>query len=398
MPRHSHVRYRLNAETAQETPLSGSASNLGERDQPPTSTSAGIPTRHHKGIPDSEVQRSRHQSHRNASHRHHRHNHYITPLPQNKHDSIPRTHHLLITTPSAVYAWDFHGLHVLFTSSKKGILAAKEAKDGSRMLAVADRHTVVLQDCQRGRREQRSWGLGPGDDEAVDEAVRLLEYSSPKKPVGGRDGKDEGMEGAEKKKEEQCGKLFLSTSLTGTIQCYTVAYTRTLSSQSRQSSRDDKKAQPKHRHRHTALPQAPSPAYLHSTRETLEVSKTHPTQPTVMALSPDSTLLLSASKDPTIIYLQDLRSTSLVTQLKPIATTAHVTVAAFHPERKFIFLLAFSDGVIAAYDGSKIVGKAQHGKDNLQRLYHGNGGAGEIGRLDNVHRATNRAHGNVLRE
>lgn len=70
---------------------------------------------------------------------------------------IPTNSHLIITTPGGIFSWDHDGVKKLFSSSKKGILAAKEAKDGSQMLAVADKHVVVLHDCKRGREE--SWGL-----------------------------------------------------------------------------------------------------------------------------------------------------------------------------------------------------------------------------------------------
>lgn len=75
--------------------------------------------------------------------------------------TFPRDHHLVITTPGGIYSWDSLGLQQIFKSSRKGILAAKEARDGSQLLAVADRHNVVLHDCKRERDE--SWGLS-GDE------------------------------------------------------------------------------------------------------------------------------------------------------------------------------------------------------------------------------------------
>jgi hypothetical protein len=70
---------------------------------------------------------------------------------------LPPTSHLIITTSGGIFSWDQDGVKKLFSSSKKGILAAREAKDGSHVLAVADEHVVVLHDCKRGREE--SWGL-----------------------------------------------------------------------------------------------------------------------------------------------------------------------------------------------------------------------------------------------
>ena len=74
---------------------------------------------------------------------------------------FPTDYHLIITTSGGILSWDKSGVKRLFNSSKKGILAAKEARDGSQLLAVADKHTVVLHDCKRGREE--SWGL-EGDE------------------------------------------------------------------------------------------------------------------------------------------------------------------------------------------------------------------------------------------
>jgi hypothetical protein len=70
---------------------------------------------------------------------------------------LPPNSHLIITTSGGIFSWDQDGVKKLFSSSKKSILAAREAKDGSQVLAVADEHVVVLHDCKRGREE--SWGL-----------------------------------------------------------------------------------------------------------------------------------------------------------------------------------------------------------------------------------------------
>lgn len=64
---------------------------------------------------------------------------------------FPSTNHLLITTPSQIIAWDSDGLHTVFHSSKTGIVAAREAQDGSGVLAVAGKHVVVLHDTKRGQ-------------------------------------------------------------------------------------------------------------------------------------------------------------------------------------------------------------------------------------------------------
>ena len=74
------------------------------------------------------------------------------PAPQASF-KLPPNNHLIITTSGGIFSWDQDGVKKLFSSSKKSILAAKEAKDGSQVLAVADEHVVVLHDCKRGREE-----------------------------------------------------------------------------------------------------------------------------------------------------------------------------------------------------------------------------------------------------
>jgi WD40 repeat protein len=102
---------------------------------------------------------------------------------------FPANEHILITTPSRILSWDSSGLQQIFASSKSGIAAATESKDGSGILAIADRHTVVLHDTKRG--QEKSWGLSAHEDE-----VRHLQYTKDSK------------------------NLFLSTRATNEIQCY----------------------------------------------------------------------------------------------------------------------------------------------------------------------------------
>ncbi|KAI6804095.1 WD40 repeat-like protein [Hortaea werneckii] len=112
---------------------------------------------------------------------------------------FPSNNHLLITTPSSVQAWDAAGLHTIFNSSRSGIVAAREAKDGSGVLAVADKHVVVLHDTKRG--QEQSWGLNADEEEEV----RHLEYSQ----------------------DAKC--LYLSTTLTNDVQRYSTERARLLS-------------------------------------------------------------------------------------------------------------------------------------------------------------------------
>lgn len=102
---------------------------------------------------------------------------------------FPSNTHLLITTPGRILTWDRSGLRPVFTSNSHGIAAGTEAKDGSGVLAVADKHTVILHDTRR--RQEKSWGLTADDDK-----VRHLQYTG--------DG----------------NSLFLTTHATHSIQCY----------------------------------------------------------------------------------------------------------------------------------------------------------------------------------
>lgn len=66
-------------------------------------------------------------------------------------------HHLIIVTESQVQSWDNLGIHSIFSSGSRGILAAKELNDGHGTLALADRHLVLLHDVTKGM--QRSYKL-----------------------------------------------------------------------------------------------------------------------------------------------------------------------------------------------------------------------------------------------
>ncbi|KAK5135120.1 hypothetical protein LTR08_005645 [Meristemomyces frigidus] len=224
-------------------------------------------------------------------------------------------HHLLVTTPSCIIAWDAAaGLQPIFTSSKRGIVAAKVANDGSGMLAVAGQHVVVLHDTKRG--QEHSWGLRAEDDE-----VRYLEYTP----------------------DARC--LFLSSTLTNDIQRYSTECARVL-----------------------------SPAQAHHSA------------PTALAVSSTGQLMVSASDHPPTIYLKDLHHNGASVLIQPRASDSAVCAAAFHPERPNIFLLAFKDGTLAAYDGSRISRK-QHGPFVNQEIVND----GEIAHFTNLHRTTAKA-------
>ncbi|KAJ6256715.1 hypothetical protein Dda_8581 [Drechslerella dactyloides] len=90
-----------------------------------------------------------------------------------------------------------------------------------------------------------------------------------------------------------------------------------------------------------------------------ESLKPHPSPVTCFATSLDSTLIISASENPPTVHIDNigLRTT---TQLKPRASDGKVILSAFHPTRKNVFLLAFADGVLAAYDYSKASKTGNH--------------------------------------
>jgi hypothetical protein len=138
--------------------------------------------------------------------------------------------------------------------------------------------------------------------------------------------------------------LFLSSSMTGAIQHYSINESRLLDSPSN-----------------------------------------HPSPPTVLAVSPTSHLMLSASEKPTVVYLQNLTLKTSPIQLHPSASNAAIATASFHPERPNIFLLAFKDGTIAAYDATKLarIGAPRIGSNSRP------GHAGEISHFSNLHRVTN---------
>jgi hypothetical protein len=98
--------------------------------------------------------------------------------------------------------------------------------------------------------------------------------------------------------------------------------------------------------------------------------------------------MLSASEKPTVIYLQNLTLKTSAIQLHPAASNAAVATASFHPERPNIFLLAFKDGSIAAYDATKLARSSVARTAGSSRPAT-NGHAGEISHFLNLHRVTN---------
>lgn len=225
--------------------------------------------------------------------------------------TFPSSNHLLITTASEVFAWDSTGVHTIFKSSKHGIVAVKEAKDGSGVLAVADKRVVVLHDTKHG--QEKSWGLDADGDE-----VRHLEYTSDAK------------------------SLFLTTSLTTDIQRYSIEQSRLL-----------------------------SPA------------RTHATPPVALAVSPNGHLLVSASDNPPVAYLKNLIHNSGPILIQSRTSETCVSTIAFHLERPNIFLLAFRDGALAAFDATKIDRNRAGSISNQEKVNNG-----ELCHLPKLHRTT----------
>ncbi|KAF4549777.1 Hypothetical protein D9617_20g028330 [Elsinoe fawcettii] len=263
-------------------------------------------------MPSSPRRRSTHASITNPISGRRRSSH-VQPLYR-----IPQGSHLLITTPGAIHAWDNLGMHKIFNSSRQGILATKASKDGKQVLAVANSHVVVLHDCKRNREE--SWGLSSPEGHS-----RLLEYTTDAK------------------------SLFLSTTLTGAIQCYSIYQAR--------MSRPGQE---------------------------------HPSPPTVLAVNSNAQLMISASENPPVTYIQNVNLGTPAHKFEPSASTTPVVAAAFHPDRLDIFLLGFKDGTLAAYNATKMARKNGVRMDVNSSLDM-EGQAAEISVFSRLHRTTNKS-------
>lgn len=73
-----------------------------------------------------------------------------TRAAENDQFDFPTNHHLLVTTASHVLCWNREGLRPIFKSGSAGIAAARESRDGSRKLAVADGRNVLMHEVERG--------------------------------------------------------------------------------------------------------------------------------------------------------------------------------------------------------------------------------------------------------
>ena len=105
-------------------------------------------------------------------------------------------------------------------------------------------------------------------------------------------------------------------------------------------------------------------AYSLKDDKLLAPSFEHSSPPTVIALSPDSHWLLSASVAPPTVLLNHLLLHSPAVVIRPQCSSAAVVAADFHPQRTNIFLLAFADGACAIYDVDHLA--AVSGRNNYE--------------------------------
>ncbi|KAF2837025.1 hypothetical protein M501DRAFT_938708, partial [Patellaria atrata CBS 101060] len=242
-----------------------------------------------------------------------------TKQPNTATFTFPTNDHLVIITQRHVLNWDAKGISKVFLSASEGILAAKESKDGSGTLAIADSQVVVLHD-RVDQATQRSYKLN-----GTEGPVRLLEYTNDSK------------------------QLFFSTTVQNAVQCYSISQSCLLDP-------------------------------LHS----------HPSSPTVLALSSNSSLLLSASENPPVIYLHNLTLRTPPVQLQPRASGSAVSTAAFHPDRPNVFMLGYRDGTLAAYDATRI--PRAIGKTDVRTRLGRSAQYGEISHFKHLHSCSNHAY------
>lgn len=115
-------------------------------------------------------------------------------------------------------------------------------------------------------------------------------------------------------------------------------------------------------------------SYSLSKAELLNPAHTHPSPPTVLAISPSSHILLSSSAVPPTVYLQFLTSADPPLLLQPDSSSANVLAAAFHRERPMIFALAFGDGTLSVFNAAYLL----RGKGRSRR-------SGEISSVKKLH-------------
>lgn len=114
-----------------------------------------------------------------------------------------------------------------------------------------------------------------------------------------------------------------------------------------------------------------------------EAAKAHPSVITSFCVSPDSNFLLSCSADPPVIQLHNRQLNNTI-DIKPKASAKPVVCCAFHPIRKSIFVLAFTDGVLAAYDSTRLV-RGDKARATAKKGNVGSGGGEHIHYFGHLH-------------
>ncbi|KAL8731800.1 MAG: hypothetical protein Q9181_004177 [Wetmoreana brouardii] len=117
----------------------------------------------------------------------------------------------------------------------------------------------------------------------------------------------------------------------------------------------------------------------------LDPLNSHPSPPTVFALSTSSHLLLTASASPPVIQLTNLLLNTRPLLLRPQCSSAVVVVVEFHPERGNVFILGFADGTCAVYDAAYVF--RDGGRDERGSGASGSGARWEMSHIKRLHSA-----------
>ncbi|KAF2727416.1 hypothetical protein EJ04DRAFT_595011 [Polyplosphaeria fusca] len=209
---------------------------------------------------------------------------------------------LFIATPSSILIHSSSGSgfeqSIAFKcGAADGIVNAIPAQDNSGLIAVADSHLVLLHELNRG--EEKEYRLKSGFVSKESLAFAMLKESAQGEPRLLRFS------------PSSC-TLYFSTTLSPAIQIYSIASAELLPP-------------------------------LHS----------HSSAPSVLALSSDGEVLLSASRKPPTIHIRDVRAPGTVPiSIQPRTTISAATCCTFqteHPVSTCDFLLGFGDGTLGAY-------------------------------------------------
>lgn len=125
-------------------------------------------------------------------------------------------------------------------------------------------------------------------------------------------------------------------------------------------------------------------------------SDSHPSPPSVFALSCTSHLLLSTSTSPPTIYLRNLERNVPPILLHPRCSLSTVTAANFHPEAANIFVLAFADGSAAVYDASLIHQDPTYGQQAQRSAKPSSDG--EIGFIKRLHAISSKSQKHLVED